>query len=135
MLLFDWKKIFNATQGDPIEIVRVLRMLVLKQVPTTKYDKIYFYSQLNFSGENFLLHPELLLFHSHKHGYRDIAIYTAMASLRPLADYHAYGTVTLDPLYAPEEVLKYVDENRLLSMKDGKIHFLYERSPLPEEIH
>ena len=135
MLLFDWKKIWGVAYGDPVEIVRILRMLTLNQIPKNKYDKIYAYSKLDFSGESFLVHPDRLLFNGYKHSYRDIAIYTALASLRPLADYYAYGKISLNPLHAPEEVLKYSKENSLLSMEDGEIHFLYERSPSPKEIH
>lgn len=135
MLLFDWRKIFRLTKGSPVEVVRILRMLTLKEIPKNKFDKIYAYSKVNFTGESFLVHPERLLFNGYKHSYRDIAIYTAIASIRPLADYHAYGKITLDPLYAPEDILQYIDDNSLLSIEDGEIHFLYERSPLPEEIH
>lgn len=136
MLLYDWKKIFTATQGNPTEIVRILKMLVEKKVPKNKYDKIYYYSQLNFSGESFLLHPEPMLYYGYKYTHREMAIYTALASLRPLADYTAYSKITLDLLHAPEDVIDYIYDNRLLEIEDGEIHFLYERSPLTDtEIH
>jgi hypothetical protein len=135
MLLFNWPKIFTATQGDPHEIIRVLRMLVENRVPKNKYDKLFFYSQLDFKGDSFLVHPERLLYNSYLHSYREIGIYVAYAALRPLADYHAYGKVTLDELHVPDEIKHYIDTNSLLSLEDGEVHFLFEGSPSKKEIH
>lgn len=135
MLLYDWKKIFITTQGDPVEIIRVLKMMVENKVPKNTKDPIFFYSQINFKGQCFLVHPERLLYNGYKYSHKDIAAYVAVASLRPLADYHAYGKVTLDTLHAPEDILQYIETNSLLSIEDGEIHFLYETSPLPTEIH
>lgn len=135
LFLFDWKKLFEASGGSPQMITTLLRMLVEKRIPKNKFDAIFPYSETDFSGESFLVHPERLLYNSYKHSFRDIAVYTALASLRPLADYVAYGTITLDPLHAPEEVLQHTDDNRLLEYKDGLLHFIYERSPSKMEIH
>ncbi len=135
MLLYDWKKIFITTQGDPVEITRVLKVMIENKVPRNKYDPIYQYSQLNFTGQSFLVHPELLLYNGYKHSHRDIAIYVAMAALRPLADYHAYGKIALETFHTPENILQYVDNNSLLSSDGELIHFLYEGSPKPKEIH
>jgi hypothetical protein len=135
MLLYDWKKIFITTQGDPVEITRVLKVMLENKIPRNKYDPIYQYSQLNFKGQSFLVHPELLLYNGYKHSYRDVAVYVAMAALRPLADYHAYGKITLDVLHTPDEILQYIDSNSLLSIDGDDVHFLYEGSPKTTEIH
>lgn len=135
MLLYDWKKIFVTTHGDPIEITKVLRVMIDKKIPNNRFDPIYQYSQTNFTGQSFLVHPELLLYNGYKHTHRDVAVYVAMAALRPLADYHAYGKITLDTLHTPDNILQYLHNNSLLSEEDGDIHFLYERSPKPMEIH
>jgi hypothetical protein len=135
MILFNWPKIFKATNGDPVEVVQVLRMLTENRIPKNKYDKLFFYSQLDLSGDSFLVHPERVLYNSYKYSYREIGIYTAFAALRPLADYHAYGKITLDELHAPSEILTHIEDNRLLSLEDGEVHFLFEGSPPTKEIH
>ena len=70
MLLFDWKKIYSTAAGDPADIVRILRMLVEKRIPKNKYDKTFFYSQINFDGTSFLVHPERLLYDGYKYSLR-----------------------------------------------------------------
>jgi hypothetical protein len=135
MLLFDWRKVFYAASGDPTEIIRILRMLVENRVPKNKFDKIYAYSLVDFTGESFLVHPERLLYEGYKYTHREIGIYTALASLRPLADYYAYGKVSLNLLYVPDNIKEYITDNRLLSVENNELHFLYERSPSKKEIH
>jgi len=135
MLLFDWRKVFYAASGDPTEIIRILRMLVENRVPENKFDKIYAYSLVDFTGEAFLVHPERLLYEGYKYTHREIGIYVALASLRPLADYYAYGKVNLNLLYVPDNIKEYITDNRLLSVEDNELYFLYERSPSKKEIH
>lgn len=135
MILYNWQKIFLATQGDLVEIVRVLRMLTEGRVPENKYDKLFFYSQVDFKGDSFLVHPERLLYNSYLHSYKEIGVYVAVAALRPLADYHAYGKISLDILHLPDDIQKHIENNSLLSVENGEVHFLYEGSPSKEEIH
>ena len=61
MLFYDWKKMYETCEGNTAEIVRVLRMLVEKQIPINHYDKIYKYYHIDFRGSSFLLHPDVLL--------------------------------------------------------------------------
>jgi hypothetical protein len=128
MLLFSWERIHRHSGGLPREIIRIVRMLTYKDIPWGKQDKLYNYSQLNFSGECFLVHPEKLLYNAYKYTAKDISIYIALAALRSLPDYRAYGTLTLDLLHAPTDVIGYLDKPNLLSIKDGRIHFLYEEA-------
>ena len=138
MFLFDWQKICIHAEGKVINTVRIFRMLVEKQVPKNKWDKIYKYSQIDFSGESFMLHPDILLHHSYKYTYREIAQYIALCSLRSHAEYEAIKQVTLDAILAPgvgADPFIVLETNRLLSLdEDGQIHFLYEEVR-PEEIH
>jgi hypothetical protein len=135
MILYNWQKIFLATQGDLVDIVRVLRMITEGRVPENKYDKLFFYSQVDFKGDSFLVHPERLLYNSYLHSYKEIGVYVAVAALRPLADYHAYGKISLDMLHLPDDIQKHIENNSLLSVENGEVHFLYEGSPSKEEIH
>ena len=59
MLFYDWKKIYETCKGNTAEIVRVLKMLVEKQMPVNHYDKIYKYYHIDFRGSSFLLHPDV----------------------------------------------------------------------------
>ena len=138
MFLFDWQKICTHAEGKVVNTVRIFRMLVEKQVPKNKWDKIYKYSQIDFSGVSFMLHPDILLHHSYKYTYREIAQYIALCSLRSHAEYEATKQVTLDAILAPgvgADPFLVLETNRLLSLdEDGQIHFLYEEVR-PEEIH
>tara|TARA_R100000278_G_scaffold105193_2_gene81617 strand:+ start:401 stop:742 length:342 start_codon:yes stop_codon:yes gene_type:complete len=113
-------------------------MLVEKQVPKNKWDKIYKYSQIDFSGESFMLHPDILLHHSHKYTYREVAQYIALCSLRSHAEYEATKQVTLDAILVPgigPDPFLVLETNRLLTLdEDEQVHFLYEEVK-PEEIH
>ena len=124
------EKIYSTAAGDPADIVRILRMLVEKRIPKNKYDKTFFYSQINFDGTSFLVHPERLLYDGYKYSLREVAVYTGVAAMRPLPDFYANNKITLDVILIPEEALIHVYENRLLDVKDDKIHFLYEGRPI-----
>ena len=135
MLLFDWKKIYEETNGSPKEIIRVFRMLTENRIPQNKYDKIYRYYQQNFKGESFLVHPERLLYNGYRFTYKEMAVYIAFASIRPLADYLATHKISLDPFVVSTNLLQFTDNNRLLKYEDEEIHFRYEGSPPTKEIH
>jgi len=139
MFLFDWQKICTHAEGKVVNTVRIFRMLVEKQVPKNKFDKIYKYSRIDFSGgSSFMLHPDVLLYHSHKYTYREVAQYIALCSLRSLAEYKATHQVTLDAILMPGvsiDPAETINNNRLLSIdEDDLIHFLYEEVN-EKEIH
>ena len=108
-------------------------MMVTSSIPSNKYDRIYKYTNVNFSGESFLAHPDVLLYNAYKYEYSEIAQYLAVASLRPYGDYLATGKTTLDSILCTVAPELYT-ENRLLSIEDNQIHFLYEEVPT-ENIH
>jgi len=134
MLLFDWKKIFEKSNGQPFAIFTIVKMLVQKQIPTNKFDRIYKYSGTDFRGLNFLVHADLLVFNAYKYTYREIAQYVAVASLRSLGEYHATGETSLDLLKIPVNLLYILEENRLLYMIDDRLYLLYEEAT-QETIH
>ena len=133
MLFYDWKKMFDASEGSPLAVFIILKMLVTNSIPTNKYDDTYKYAMKSFVGESFLLHPDVLIHNSYKHDYREIAQYVALASMRPFADYLATGELTLDLLQC-EVDLELFEDNSLLRIEDNKIHFLYEEVK-QENIH
>jgi hypothetical protein len=129
MLLYDWKKIFTITNGEPSGIFTIFEMLVKNSIPKNKYDPIYKFYETNFAGDSFLVHPDVLLYNSFRHSRRDIAIYLAFASMRSLGEYFASGDITLDLLELPLDPYQHLESDRLLYMQDDKLHFLYEEVP------
>lgn len=129
MLLYDWKKIFTITNGEPSGIFMIFEMLVKNSIPKNKYDPIFKFYEVNFAGESFLVHPDVLLYNSFRHTRRDIAIYLAFASMRSLGEYFASGDITLDLLEMPIDPFQHLEDDRLLYMEDDKLHFLYEEVP------
>ena len=110
-----------------------MEMLIKKQIPRNKYDYIYKYSKLNFSGTSFLLHPEFVLYNSYKYTPRELCVYYALASLRNYSDYLVSGKTTLDPLHCPVD-LETIKNNRLLIVLEDEITLIYEEVTL-ETIH
>ncbi len=133
MFLFDWKKVYDTASGNVSRCNIIMEMLIAEQVPVNKYDRIYRYSQLNFKGTSFMVHPDILLLNSYKYSSRDISVYYALASLRSLADYIVSQKTTLDLLHLPVP-LETLTENRLLRIENDQIHFLYEEVT-PENTH
>ena len=133
MLLFDWKKVFDTAKGNIATCNMIMEMLVKSQIPRNKYDPIYKYSYKDFTGDCFLLHGELLLYHSYKYTPKELCIYYALASLRSTADYFATQKTTLDVLHCPVPIAE-INDNRLLIVDDKEITFIYEEVTL-ETIH
>jgi|TARA_R110000782_G_scaffold15970_3_gene46207 hypothetical protein len=133
VLLFDWKKVYDTAEGNISSCILIMEMLIKKQLPKNKYDRIYNYSNKNFTGPSFLLHGDLLLYHSYKYTTKELCIYYALASLRSYADYIAYNKTTLDPLHCPVD-LSEINDNRLLIVLQDEITFIYEEVTL-ETIH
>ena len=133
MLLFDWKKVYDTAEGNIATCNLIMEMLINQQIPKNKYDRIYKYSNKKFTGSSFLLHGDLLLYHSYKYTSKELCIYYALASLRNYADYIASYKTTLDALHCPVP-LEQLNDNRLLIVDDKEITFIYEEVTL-ETIH
>ncbi len=133
MLLFDWKKVFDTAAGSIYNCNMIMEMLIRGSVPKNKYDPIYKFSQKNFRGNSFLVHPEFVLYNSYKYDQKEICMYYALASLRSLGDYYADQKTTLDSLHCPVD-LDEINDNRLLIVDDQTITFIYEEVTL-ETIH
>ena len=133
MLLFDWKKVFDTAAGSIYNCNMIMEMLIRGSIPKNKYDPIYKFSQKNFSGNSFLVHPEFLLYNSHKYEQKEICMYYALASLRSLSEYYADNKTTLDSLHCPVD-LDEINDNRLLIVDEQTITFIYEEVTL-ETIH
>ena len=132
MLLYDWKKIWDYTDGNVSDCVLIFKMMTKNLIPQNRYDRLYRFRNADFRGHSFLVHPDVLLFHSYKYTQREIAQYLALASLRSLAEYYASGVITLSLIETPINI-ELFEDNRLLRIENGIIHFIYEE--VPQEKH
>lgn len=135
MVLFDWKRVYDASSGSISTCNIIMKMLITKDVPKNQFDPSYrFYNKkASLLGSSFLLHGELLLYHSYKYTKKELAEYYALASLRSLADYYASQKTTLDTVHCPVD-LEDISHNRLLIVEEDEITFIYEEVNL-ETIH
>ena len=118
-----------------MEVVKIIKMLSESRLPKNKYDPIYRYADVDFSGQEFLVHEDVLLYNLYKYSYEVVALYIALASVRNYADWIATGDTTLPTIYSPVELTDslILKTDRLLRVEGDKIHFLYEEVPTEKE--
>tara|TARA_X000001382_G_scaffold12215_1_gene8118 strand:- start:4647 stop:5048 length:402 start_codon:yes stop_codon:yes gene_type:complete len=133
MLLFDWTKVYDTAEGNIFTCNKIMEMIITKQLPKNKFDPLYKYTNINFMGHSFLVHPDILLFNAYRYDQRDVAIYYALSAMRNIADYKATKKITLDLLKLPVEI-DTINDNRLLRIDRTSVHFVYEEVPM-ESIH
>ena len=126
MILFNWKKIIEKSGGGSADIFAILHLLTFKSIPKNTKDILYKYYQKDFSGDSFLIHPEMIFTDRRSHGTLMWLHYIHLASFRNLSYYTKTKDATLDLLHSPvgEDTIK---ANSLLNIKDGRIHFLFEK--------
>lgn len=125
MLLYNWRKIFIISGGSSKRILLILESMLQKSLPVNKYDPIYRYYYMDFTGPSFLVNPSYLLKYRYKYKDKEIADYIGLASFRNLGEYKVSGKITLDLSHSPlgQDA---INKNRLLRIEDGQIHFFYE---------
>ena len=127
MIKYNWAKILKVTEGDSNSIVLIVHMLTYPRVPSSYRDPTYQYYGQSFEGFSFLLNPEKLLTERLKYTNREAAEYVAVASYRNYLEYNKTGDTRLHLIDFPlfEEI---INNNRLLHMEDGTIHFKFEEA-------
>ena len=125
MIFFDAKKIQRKLGRSARDIVLVLKAIIGTELPFSIKDRYYKYYNTDFSGTSYLLDPLSLVSFYYKYTNREIMEYVLLAARRNYGDYVTNKIASLDLFYSPvkEDILK---NNRLLCIKDGKIHFYYE---------
>lgn len=129
MFLFDWSKIYKASEGSSREAFRIFTMAVTREIPRNRSDPIYKYSQKSFSGNSYLLRPILLIERSHKYTNKEMVDYIAAASFRSYATYKISRDTTLDRILLPisdRRIDSFIKNNRLLYLDGDRVHFLLE---------
>lgn len=127
MLLFNWNKIVKASNGNVADIITILRIITFKIHPKNYYDKTFKFYEYNFGGKSYLLNPEKLLDVGRTFSDREVAEYAGVASFRNYYEYVQNKDTTLDLLMCPisEDI---ITKNRLLEIKDSRIHFKFEET-------
>jgi len=127
MLLFNWNEIMKVSKGDIGEIIQILRIITYKIKPKNYYDKTFKFYKYQFGGTSYILNPKDLLEHGRALSDKEVAEYAGVASFRNYHDYVNTKDTTLDFLMSPisEEI---ITKNRLLELKDGRVHFLFEET-------
>jgi len=125
ILYYDWKKILRHAGHSSKRILLIFETMLSKSMPRNRFDPSYRYYDKDFTGRSFLLHPEDLLSNRNKYKDKEIADYIGLASFRNLGEYKAIGKLTLDLAHSPigQDA---INNNRLLRIDRGEIHFLYE---------
>ena len=129
MLLFNWKKVFRISKGNLHTCLDIMRTITYNPIPKNKYDSAYNYADIDFTGESFLVNPELLFENAYQYTHRELGTYISLAATRNLANFLATGDTTIDTLLLPEDeiIFEEINNNRLLSVdEEGKLHFLLE---------
>ena len=127
MIKYNWAKILKVTKGDSNSIVLIVHMLTYPRVPSSYRDPTYQYYGQSFEGFSFLLNPEKLLTERVNYSNKEAAEYVAVASYRNYLEYMKTGDAKLHLIDFPlfEEI---INNNRLLHMEDGTIHFKFEEA-------
>jgi hypothetical protein len=125
MLLYSWAKIFRYSKAKSNKILDIFTYIVERPIPLNKADPAWRYSQVDWSGKDFILNPEAIIEHRAECHPNHLARYIGLASRRKYGEYKLLGTKTLDLVYCPVD-LDAIKHNKLLLIKDDKIHFLWE---------
>tara|TARA_X000001382_G_scaffold119154_1_gene99754 strand:+ start:1167 stop:1568 length:402 start_codon:yes stop_codon:yes gene_type:complete len=125
MLLFDWTKVYDISDGNIEQCNMIMEMIIKKSLPKNNHDLIAKYKRINFIGSNFLIHPDVLIFNAYRYHQRELAVYYALAALRSLQEYKTAKKLTLDTAVCPVD-LETITDNRLLRIEKDSIHFIYE---------
>ena len=125
MVLFDWKKIVDRTGGKSKDILAVMHMLTFMTFPSDTKDVLYKYIHINFVGNSFAEELKPFFFEAKSYTTRERLEYLSLLSRRSFAEYMHNQTVTLDLSHAnlSQDI---INNNRLLTLKDGLVHFKYE---------
>ena len=96
MILYDWRKIRSYSNDSLNEIIRIIDFITYKPLPNHYRDAEWRYSQIDWTGDSFLLNPVDLLRqrYGNKASIRDIAHYIWLASMRSYPEYKTTGELS-----------------------------------------
>lgn len=119
------RKIINKTGGSSKRILQAFTAHASSRLPKSRYDPLYNYKQMDFSGESFMLNPFELIDYAFKWTPKEVAQYIGLAGFRSYSNYSITKDKSLDLFHSPVDQ-DTINNNRLLRIVDGKIYFYYE---------
>lgn len=130
MILYNWKTILRHSKGSSKNIVGIIDYLIDKNIPYSRFHTAWNWSQIDWSGDSFLLNPRPLvrLRYSGKTSDLDIAHYIGLASLRSYPEFQATDKLSL-ALLACQGKENLINKNSLLYIENDEVHFKYEEAP------
>ena len=127
MLLFNWNEILKRSKGNVMDTITILRIITFKLTPKNYNDRVFKFYEHYYGGQSFLLNPEKLLDVGRSYSDKEVVEYAGVASFRNYFKYQQTKDSTLDLLMLPisEDI---ITKNRLLDIKNGRIHFMFEET-------
>ena len=127
MLLFNWNEILKRSKGNVLDTITILRIITFKLTPKNYNDRVFKFYEHYYGGLSFLLNPEKLLDVGRSYSDKEVVEYAGVASFRNYFEYVQTKDSTLDLLMLPisEDI---ITKNRLLDIKNGRIHFMFEET-------
>ena len=127
MITYNWKKIWEKSDGRATAIIDIINYLTYVDVPKNKHDPNMRFVHTDWSGPSFLIHPEPILEYRVKMYEKDLAEYVALASFRNLAEYKITKRSFLYLWESPIEPENFKN-NKFLTIDNGAIHFRWEEA-------
>ena len=127
MLLFNWNEILKRSKGNVLDTITILRIITFKLTPKNYNDRVFKFYEHYYGGQSFLLNPEKLLDVGRSYSDKEVVEYAGVASFRNYFEYVQTKDSTLDLLMLPisEDI---ITKNRLLDIKNCRIHFMFEET-------
>jgi hypothetical protein len=121
MLLFDWNKIVKESGGKAKKAFNIIHHITFKTIPKNKQDIVYSFYGKDFSGSSFLINPEMIFYYFKQYTTNEWIEYIRLASMRNYSNYRVSGETSLSAY-----IHKHTNNNRLLTVQDSKIFFMFE---------
>lgn len=125
VIFYNWARMYRKLEGSSSDIVSLIAYLTFPHLPRNRWDSINRWTQVDWTGDSFLLHPEKIITNRSKFGDTELAQYVALASFRSYAEYQATGKTSLNLVLSPVRT-ELIDNHRLLTRVDDEIFFCWE---------
>ena len=125
MLFYSLRKILNKTGQSSKSVLMAFKAHASSRLPKNRFDPLYSYAQADFSGDSFMLNPHELINYAFRWTPKEVAQYIGLASFRNYGHYSVTGDKSLDLFHSPVDQ-DTIQQNRLLRIVDGRVHFYYE---------
>jgi hypothetical protein len=130
MIRYNWKKILKDSNNKVSDILLIAWYVTYGYPPTSKRDRLFKFYGKNYLGDSFLLYPEGIYKYRKTASDSEWAAYIGIASYRSYNEYLINNKLTIEVERVPKRLQPIILKNRLLTVEDGIVHFLYEKSHL-----